>query len=202
MNANRRIPPVPNLDRYTLALAHVMAETSFLPARETVMALNGPAFPAIRARRNRPRFSHFEQNGIAAGMYDDNVTPAWALFWAHDLEGTRPKGWNIAHVWSATDDIASFTHLANLALIPECLASLTDKVGPLTRFLQWHAWSVYGWKPPGYDEPTKPNGYGQIKWRYLEATDNPRACICARILKHENQRLVKLKPIMQRLGLL
>jgi hypothetical protein len=41
----------------------------------------------------------------------------------------------------------AYTHLANLAMVPEPFASLTDKNGPLTVFLRWHAWEVYGWKP-------------------------------------------------------
>lgn len=200
MISKRRIPAVPSLEKYVLDLARVFAETSFLPAPETVKALNGPAFPALRARRDRPRFSLLEDGETAVGVYDDNVTPAWAVFWAHGLEGTRPQGWNIAHIWAATDDIESFTHLANLALIPECFSSLTDKFGPLTGFLQWHAWSVYGWKPAGFDEPRKPEGFDGITWRYLEPTDNPRELIRSRFARHDNQRLKLLRPIMQQMG--
>lgn len=133
-------------------------------------------------------------------MYDDNTTPAWALFWAHGLEGKREKGWTIAHVWPASGDIDAYTHLANLALVPEPFAGLTDKNGPLTPFLRWHAWYAYCWKPSAEDKLEKPDGYEQIEWRYLDAIVEPWKPISEWIDKKSNQRTRILQPIMRRRG--
>ena len=96
-------------------------------------------------------------------MYDDNTTPRWATLWAHGTgRASGCPGWGFAHVWSASDDINSYTHLANLAMIPECFASLTDKNGPLTGYLRWHAWTVYGWKPDHVDPPQIALGLAEI----------------------------------------
>ena len=141
--------------------------------------------------------SPIEESGTAVGMYDDNATPEWAIFWAHDLDGPRPKGWTIAHVWPASDDISSYTHLANLAMVREPFASLTDKTGPLTGFLRWHGWDVYGWKPEQQAEPTKPDGYDEIQWRYLASVADPKALIRQRLIASDNQRTKILRPIME-----
>ena len=135
-------------------------------------------------------------------MFDDNATPEWAMFWAHGLTGTRPKGWTIAHVWPTSDDMASFTHLANLAMIPEPLASLTDKVGPLVAYLRWHAWEVYGWKPTAASTPIKPPVYDSISWRYLPHIDDPKTAIRQRFCNLSNQRTSLLRPIMERINML
>ena len=120
----------------------------------------------------------------------------WALLWSHGITGRR-KGWTVAHVWPETDCMHSFTQVANLALIPECFGTLTDKTGPLTTFLRWHAWDVYHWKPAQYAEPTKPNGYDSITWRYFESVPNPKALILQRLKKLNNRRTRVLVPFME-----
>jgi hypothetical protein len=142
------------------------------------------------------------KNGKKIGMYDDNTTPAWALLWAHGITGGSRRGWTFAHVWPACDDINSFTHPANLALVSECFASLTDKDGPLTAYLRWHAWTVYGWKPSAEKPPQMPQGYKSIRWRYLTNILAPRQFIRQRLEKLTNQRVRILRPIMKRRGML
>jgi len=130
------------------------------------------------------------------GMYDDNATPEWAIRWSHEMKGGRPKGWTVAHVWPESDR-HSYTHLANLALVPEPFATLTDKNGPLTAFLRWHAWHIYRWKPAREPRPTRPHGYGAIKWKYLEAgTADPKGAILRKLTERTNQRVLILKRIM------
>ena len=159
-------------------------------------------FPTSRYKSERPRFSLVAENSGVVGMYDDNATPEWAVFWSHGLRGTRPKGWTIAHVWPSSDDIGSYTHLANLAMVREPFASLTDKDGPLTGFLRWHAWNVYHWKPEREAVPAKPDGYGVIEWRYLGAVVDPKALIRQRLAAADNHRTRILRPIMERLQMI
>lgn len=192
-----RIPEPDCLDEYVPALASMVAETTWLPHPATVKALGGAVFPTARARKLHPRLSVIEENGDVVGMYDDNATAEWAVFWTHGIRGTRPKGWTIAHVWSDCDSMHSYSHLANLAMVREPLASLTDKDGPLTAFLRWHAWNVYGWKPETENDPRKPNGYDSIVWRYLQRVDDPKALIRMRLNEAKNQRAEILRPIME-----
>ncbi len=135
--------------------------------------------------------------GVTLGMYDDNTTPTWALLWAHAIEGTRPKGWSFVHVWHACDERDCYTHLANLALVPEPFASLTDKTGPLTAYLRWHAWTVYGWKPNAEGVPQMPSAFAELEWQYLSPHRDPRGYIQERVLTESNQRLRILRPIME-----
>lgn len=130
-------------------------------------------------------------------MLDDNVTPRWALFWAHGMPQTgHPRGWTIAHVWKAAKDPAAYTHLANLCLMPECLGSLSDKDGPLCRFLEYHAWRVYGWRPEIAPVPEKPAGYDKIGWTYFKPYPDPTGFIHERMLTLDNQRVLALRPLM------
>ena len=191
------IPQPEPLAEYIPVLARMVARTSWLPNRAIVASLGRAVFPTSRYKREHPRLSHIQENGSVVGMYDDNATPEWAIFWPHGLCGTRPKGWTIAHVWSASDHLGSYTHLANLAMVREPFASLTDKDGPLTRFLRWHAWQVYAWKPEREVEPEKPDGYEAIEWRYLAAVDDPKALIRQRLAESDNQRIRMLRPIME-----
>ncbi len=189
--------PLPDpLDHHALALAKMVAPTSWLPNEKVVHAIGRAVFPTVRCSSDNPRLSLLKIAGKAVGMYDDNATPEWALFWSHGLQGTRPKGWVIAHVWPTSHDINAYTHLANLAMVREPFASLTDKVGPLTEFFRWHAWNVYGWKPQSESVPKKPEGFDKISWRYLEAVANPKALIQQRIEKLNNERLRILRKIV------
>lgn len=198
---NRRVPNVERLDEHFVTLAQIVAKTSWLPHPSVVRAVNRAVFPTMRNMRRRLETFNSEQ-GEAIGMFDDNTTPEWAIFWAHGLKGTRPKGWTIAHVWTVSDGINAYTHLANLVMVSEPFASLTDKTGPLTGFLQWHAWSVYNWKPEGKTKPTKPDGYDDIHWRYLKGVDDPKTLILQRLSERDNQRTRILRPIMEKRGLL
>lgn len=198
-----QIPPLDSLDAYTLPLAQMVAGTSWLPHPDTVRALGRAAFPTVRARKQNPRSNLVVADGRTVGMYDDNTTPRWAFFWAHGIpETAHPSNRTFAHVWEGADDIGAYTHLANLVMVPEPFASLTDKDGPLTGFLRWHAWTVYRWKPTSAMAPAKPNGYDQVRWRYMTRFDRPREFIRDRVVQLKNERVEILRPIMKNLGML
>ncbi len=201
MKAPMPIPPLESLGEYFPALAYMVAKTSWLPHPDTVKALGRAVFPTSRARRQHPRFTHISENGKPVGMYDDNATPAWAILWAHGIVGGSRKGWGFAHIWPSSDDINSYSHLANLAMIPECFASLTDKEGPLTGYLRWHAWTVYHWKPDHIETPQIPRDYDKIQWRYFSKFDQPREFISQRLAKLDNERVRILRPIMEESGI-
>ena len=197
-----QIPQPELLNDHAIDLAKIVAKTSYLPHPETVQLMNSGVFPTIRARRLTPRFTEIFKDGVAVGMHDDNATPYWALIWSHDLKGTRKKGWLTAHVWANANEIDSYTNLANLAFIPECFGGLTDKIGPLTKFLRWHSFAIYGWKPTSGQVPQKPIGYDEISWRYFDYIKNPKECVKDRLQRCKDKRIRILTPIMQRLGML
>ena len=174
----------------------MVAKTSWLPHPDTVRALKRPAFPTSHARKHHPLFS-ISDNEKPVRMYDDNITPTWAMLWAHgivDADGSQKRsGWTFSHIWPspASVDVNSYTHLANLVMIPECFASLTDKNGPLTGYLRWHAWTVYGWKPDHVKPPEMPVDYNNI----LPKCDAPGTVIATRLAKLGNKRVRILKEI-------
>ena len=193
---SNRCPQCEPIDEYVPTLCHMVAQTSWLPNPETVLALGRAAIPTSRARTGRPRLGSILEKGKPVGMYDENTTPTWAMLWAHGIPGGKRTGWCFAHVWTAADDVKSYTNVANLAMVRECFAGLTDKDGPLTGYLRWHAWTVYKWKPDHVGPPPVPVGYNDIKWRYLPRCEDPRKFIDQQIEQWDNQRLRILREIM------
>ena len=125
----------------------MVAQTSRLAHPDTVKAIGRAVFPTVRARKQHKRGGEVILVGKPVGMYDDSTTPRWAMLWAHGIPITHhPSSGTFAHVGEGADDIDSYNHLANIVMVPESFAGLTDKKGPLTSYLRWHAWSLYGWK--------------------------------------------------------
>lgn len=196
----RPVPLPEPLDEFCPDLVRMVAATSWLPHPDVVAEVGRAVFPTVRMRKGNPRLQEIIEDGVAVGMYDDNATPEWAIFWAHGLRGARPQGWIIAHIWPVSDDIEAYTHLANLVMVPESLASLTDKQGPLSAYLRWHSWAVYGWKPNGIEAPIKPDGYVDARWRYLDQAGDPWELVKDRMYELNNQRVRILRPIMEQRG--
>jgi hypothetical protein len=192
---------LPELDigHYGPALVRMVTETSWLAHPDTVKTIGRAIFPTVRARKGHTRGAQIN-DGKGAGMYDDNTTPRWAFLWAHGISITHhPSSRTFAHVWEGADDIASYCHLANIVMVPEPFAGLTDKKGPLTSYLRWHAWSVYGWKPAHATTPEKPADFEDVTWRYLPKIDDPLGFIRARIATLNNERIRTLRLIMKSL---
>jgi|GEM_PF-6125779 len=72
----------------------------------------------------------------------------------------------------------------------------------MTRYLRWHAWSIYEWKPELAPVPEKPEDFGGIVWQYLPKIAEPMLFIRDRINGLNNERIRVLRPIMERLGML
>lgn len=182
----------PKLEDDIAAIAALAARHCRLPHPDVVARCGAAIFPTIRDQQRRGTLD--TERGL---LLDDNATPRWALFWAHRMPQTHhPRGWTIAHVWKATKDPAAYTHLANLCLMPECLGSLSDKDGPLCRFLEHHAWSVYRWRPETASVPEKPEGYDEIRWSYLDSHPDPIGFIRERVMTLGNQRVAVLRDLM------
>lgn len=182
----------PNLEDDVATIAALAASHCRLPHPDVVAQCSGAIFPTIRDQQRRGTLDSERRL-----LLDDNVTPRWALFWAHGMPQTHhPRGWTIAHVWKATKDPAAYTHLANLCLMPECLGSLSDKDGPLCRFLEYHAWSVFGWRPSLAAAPDEPAEYSRIKWTYFDPFPDPLGFIRERVMTLGNHRVAVLRTLM------
>ncbi len=192
-------PAIPN--KYHLVLAQIVAATSWLPDPKVVTQFPGPVFPTIRKKSDDQIRQEVIENTQVIGMYDNNTTPKLALGLTHGKAGST-KGWTIAHVWPSSEDIQSYTHLANLALVPEALSTTTDKEAPLTSYLRWHAWTTYRWRPHGTRVPVAPEDYSKVEWHYLNGVQNPRQKVAEYLRKSKDQRLIKLRTIMEELKLI
>ena len=192
------VPVLEPLGEDEQILVRIAATRIYLPHRNTVAQFQGAVFPTIRdPRKLRQAVNH---EGRIIGMYDDNTTPRWALLWAHGIPGRSnqlTQGWTISHVWDRSKDMGAYTHLANLALLPEYLSSLSDKQGPLTHHLRFHAWDVYRWKPLGSDTPVRPIGYDPDQWCYFKPVADPVGFLRAEFSKGNCRRCQALKPLMR-----
>lgn len=160
---------------------------------KTVSILRTAVFPTIRDQKRRGEIDC--KNSL---LLDDNVTARWALLWAHGFHQTHhPKGWTFAHIWARPKDPEAYTHLANLAMMPEALGSLSDKAGPLCDYLRFHSQTVYKWRPRDVEVLEKPVGYDDISWRYFDPISDPVGFIRDRVINLNNQRVVALRQLME-----
>lgn len=189
---HRAVPSLPDFNHVDELVAAISSYIR-LPHPAVVAKLEGAVFPSIRDRKHRFEFSSIGDRRI---LLDDNTTPRWALLWSHGYSTTaHPKGWTFAHVWARPKDPDCYTNVANLAMMPEYIASLTDKDGPLGAYLRYHAWEKYGWRPRYDDEPTKPEGYDAISWCYLREESDPMGFIRSRVQELKNKRCRLLREL-------
>lgn len=189
----------PDLDNDdALALSQIAVGYCQCPHPDVVLRLEGAVFPSIRAsNKGGKRGDRGNVNGRWI-MYDDNTTPRWALLWSHGIGVTsHPKGWTFAHIWDdVTKDPDAYTHIANLIVLPESLASLTDKQGPLVPYLRFHAETVYSWRPAGTATVKKPVGYDDLTWTYLDSIPDPLGFVRNQMKRSNDKRIGVLRDLM------
>jgi hypothetical protein len=186
-------PALEDLGDDRFELVKIAVRHCLMPHRDVVLALNGPVFPSIRDQRRRMQTDMVDGQKI---LLDDNVTPRWALLWSHGIKDTgHLNGWTFAHVWPLSKCPKSYTHPANICMMPEFFGSLSDKAGPLSDYLKFHAWAQYNWSPNSVP-PTKPDRFDDIAWRYLDPIDTPQIFIQGRMDSLSNQRVKALKEII------
>lgn len=186
------VPPPPDFS-HVEELISAVSSYVLLPNAAVVAALGGAVFPSVRDQQHRITVSSVNGRKL---LLDDNTTARWAMLWSHGYTTTaHPKGWTFAHVWPLPKDPECYTHVANLAMMPEYLASLSDKDGPLGAYLRYHAWAKYRWKPSGEAEPEEPEGYPAVSWRYLREEADPIGVIDSRVSELQNKRCKLLRSL-------
>jgi hypothetical protein len=121
----------------------------------------GVWYPNVR------RFKKGEKKGRTnnGDRLDDNTYANFAIKKA--LVGTDRKqisGFSVCHIWPKTCyDDRYHTNIANLVLMPQSIASLSDFHPDVRLALQFHSYGLYRWYPDSEKRPTKPKFYPS-KW--------------------------------------
>ena len=193
--------PIPSSaidDEDRFALVSIAVRHCLMPHPDVVAALPDALLPVIRASTARGKRGKPIDWGGERVLCDDNTSPRWALLWSHELTNRRKSGWCVAHVYDRSADRHAYTRLANLCMIPESLAALSDKDGPLVDYLKFHAWKIYSWLPEG-DSLPEPRGYGDLTWHYLDPVGDPLRAFHERLRKSKDDRVISLRKIMSEL---
>lgn len=124
-------------------------------------------------------------------MLDDNKSASDAFKWANGISG-RLRDVQFNHVYANSQDVDSYTSLANICVTPAFIAKLTDSTSPATSaLLKYRVFELYGWAPTGIEAPNKPEGYDQLDWApTLPAVPDVKATVEARMTRRPKDRTV------------
>lgn len=114
---------------------------------------------AVSPKVRRARGSERRGEVVDDVRFDDNTYANGAIKRALRHAGEF-VGFATCHVWpNSCYDQRYHTVLANLILVPQALASLTDHDPHVVNCLKYRSWELYEWKPEGEQAPEKPEGY-------------------------------------------
>lgn len=160
------IMPIANVGRIdgqevlSEAIAELNIDLAKLVAATAIWAPQCPdvtraAFPNVRRARGGERRGQIAEGDRLDDNTYANVTIKRALRHAGSF-----VGFATCHVWpNSCYDKRHHTVLANLILVPQALASLTDHDPHVVNCLKYRSWELYEWKPEGEQAPEKPEGY-------------------------------------------
>jgi hypothetical protein len=171
------------------SLTQAVASLTLFSHPKTVQQTLGKSiFKTIRGPRTPGVY--IEQNGKRL-MLDDNKSASDAFKWANGITG-RARDVQFNHVYTSSQDVDSYTSLANICVTPAFLAKLTDNTSPMTSaLLKYRVFELYGWLPAGIEAPNKPEGYDELDWApTLPAISNVRASLEARMARRPKDRTV------------
>ena len=78
------------------------------------------------------------------------------------------EGYETCHIWQDTCDRLEYhTCYANLVMLPRAIASLSDHNTFIQNVLKYKAYRYFGWYPTDKNKPEKPDGYDDLKWKYI-----------------------------------
>lgn len=193
------LPPVILDHDATLAFIKAVVPLCRFPNRDVVAQLGASeVFGTIRAHGKNARFDIGLASSGVKVMYDDNTTPRLALLWTHgwlatshprfsEADGKKRSHYVFAHVWEAAQDVNAYTNVANLVAVPKYASSLTDGNGPLAAYFQYHAYSVYGWKPKTMTIPDMPKDYATFLSHVVYLTSQTVSNVRMQVKNRGNQ---------------
>lgn len=149
--------------RHEIHLSVLVAETSLWASRDVHLRLvqengSGAYFPNVR----RYRVNAGEQKGqiLRGERLDDNTYASHAIKRAAGIIPSSIRGFEACHIWPQSCYLSCcHTVIANLVLLPRPLAGLSDHDPEIQAVLQFRAFELFGWCPPGQKPPTRPEIY-------------------------------------------
>ncbi len=149
--------------RHGIHLSLLVAETSLWASPEVhrwLMKENGVGayFPNVR----RFRAGAGERKGEIRGSerLDDNSYANHAIKQATGIGRSKIRNFETCHIWpQSCYDSRCHTVIANLVLLPRPLAGLSDHDLEVQAALQFRAFEIFGWHPPGQSIPSRPYFY-------------------------------------------
>lgn len=144
------------------SLAQAVASLALFSHPDTVRQTAGKSiFRTVRGPRTPGVYA--EVNGCRV-MLDDNKSASDAFKWTHGLTG-RLRDVQFNHIYTLSQDVHSYTSLANICVTPAFLAKLTDSTSPATSaLLKYRVFDLYGWTQEGIEAPNRPDGYADLDW--------------------------------------
>lgn len=113
-----------------------------------------------RTRRARSGRGEKRRDVVEGVTLDDNSFANRAIKEAIFERTAECVGFACCHVWpDSCYDARAHTSIANLVLLPSPLASLTDHDAHVGACLRRRAFELFGWRPLGADEPSRPDNY-------------------------------------------
>ena len=173
------------------SLEQAVASLTLFSHPDTVGQTFGKSvFKTIRGPRTPGEY--LKENGRAVLMLDDNKSASDAFKWSNGLFG-RLKDVQFNHVYTASQDVDSYTSLANICVTPAFIAKLTDTGSPTTSaLLKYRVYDLYQWTPPHTEAPNKPEGYDQLDWApTMPAIQDLKATLEVRMARRPKDRTVK-----------
>ena len=149
-------------------LPALVAATSIWTSPEIVQPLraihpDAAVCPDVR-RYKRQQGEVRRKRGDDGARLDDNTIANRIAKQAMGLTGLA-KAFAVCHIWpDSCSDVRYHTSLANLVLLPQALATLSDHNAPVIAALQYRSFELYGWHPRESAAPTRPQRYPS-NWR-------------------------------------
>jgi len=152
--------------RHKIHLSLLVAETSLWVNPEVYNKLfyensSGAWYPWVRRSKAKgEKKGQIKGKGKDKVRLDDNTYANYALKRALGIERDSLKEWAVCHVWkNTTYDPRYHTSVANLVLIPQAIAGLSDFDRDTMAALRYRAFTLYKWYPKGERRPSKPKSY-------------------------------------------
>lgn len=156
-------------------LRDILASSPFRSAAQAVATLtqwshpetvaqvgNRALFPIIRCREIKERGRDTVLPNGRVVMQDDNTGPTDAFLYANGLVRGSYRDVQFNHLWQNTQDVESYTCLANVCVTPSFLAKLTDTDAEIRTLLRYRAYQLYGYTPSG--AVPYPEGFEKLRW--------------------------------------
>jgi hypothetical protein len=162
-----------------VAATSVWASPEIVHARRAIHP-DAAVYPDVR-RSKRAQGEVRRTRGADGAKLDDNTIANRIAKQAMGVTGLA-KAFAVCHIWpDSCYDVRYHTSLANLVLLPQALATLSDHNAAVIAALQYRAFELYGWHPRESAAPTRPQRYPS-NWRSPQPAPAGRAARLARKL--------------------